>query len=278
MIRQLATKVSIGLALTLAGLGAWSCTKYPSCKKDGDCRAEVGEVCVGGSCQNCKTDAECVVRTPAGQDAWTCNAFRCGPPNGGDAAIAGGGEEGDPCVQRTDCYGGLACREGVCSLCTEDVECAPSTCNLASGRCGPEGACETDDQCAMDEICDGGMCVFSGELGDDGGGPCGLAAVYFAFDSDELTPKTAEELTGVASCISSQGREVILEAHADDRGTEEYNILLTERRGRMVRTFLSDQGVPGELLKVLAKGSLEATGSDEAGRSRDRRVSILWPQ
>ncbi|MCA9649301.1 MAG: OmpA family protein [Myxococcales bacterium] len=278
MTRQLATRLSIGLALALGGLAAWSCTKYPSCKKDGDCRAEAGESCLGGVCQNCKTDADCVARTPGGQDVWTCNAYRCGPPDGRDPAIAAGGEEGDPCLQRSDCYGGLACREGACSPCSEDAQCAPSTCNLGTGRCGPEGACETDGQCAMDEICDGGMCVFSGDLGDEGGGPCGLAAVYFAFDSDEITPKALEELGGVAGCIASQGRELILEAHADDRGTEEYNILLTERRGRKVQQLLVDGGVPVELLKVLAKGSLEATGRDESGRSRDRRVAFIWPE
>ena len=87
-----------------------------------------------------------------------------------------------------------------------------------------------------------------------------------------------EELGGVAGCIASQGRELILEAHADDRGTVEYNILLTERRGRKVQQLLVDGGVPVELLKVLAKGSLEATGRDESGRSRDRRVAFIWPE
>jgi hypothetical protein len=45
-------------------LPAAGCKKYPSCKKDKDCQA--GESCVGNVCQNCKTDAECVDKTPAG--------------------------------------------------------------------------------------------------------------------------------------------------------------------------------------------------------------------
>jgi peptidoglycan-associated lipoprotein len=276
---HLAGSLGLGLGLMVAALASLGCAKYPSCKKDKDCRAEAGEHCVGGVCQNCKADADCVARTPAGQPPWTCNAYRCGPAGATDGAVVGsGGQEGDPCTQRIDCMEGLTCREGACAGCTADAECSPSTCNLDTGRCATSGACQTDEQCAMDEICDGGTCVFSGNLGDPDGGPCGLAAVYFGFDSDELTPKTQEELTATAACITQQGVTVYLEAHADDRGTEEYNILLTERRGTMVRSFLGEQGVPAELLQVIAKGSLEAKATDEPSRAKERRVAFIWPQ
>jgi peptidoglycan-associated lipoprotein len=275
---HLAGALGIGLGLAVAGLATLGCTKYPSCKKDEHCRAEAGERCVGGVCQNCEADADCVARTPAGQPPFTCNAYRCGPAGAADAAVAGaGGREGDPCAQPTDCLEGLTCREGACAPCTADVECSPATCNLDSGRCSVSGACQTDDQCAMDEICTEGTCQFSGNLGNDDGGPCGLAAVYFGFDSVELTPKIQEELTATAECITQQGRPIYLEAHADDRGTEEYNILLTERRGTMVRTFLGEQGVPPELMQVIAKGSLEAEGKDEPSRAKERRVALIWP-
>lgn len=281
MTRRLVGALGLSLGVVAAAIALASCAKYPSCKKDGDCRAEAGEACVGGVCQNCKADADCVARTPAGQPAWTCNAYRCGPPGAIDGAGAGGGgNEGDPCTQATDCGQGLVCREGACAACTADLECSPSTCDLATGRCrgsGGGGPCQTDEQCAMDEICDGGTCIFSGDLPGADGGPCGLAAVYFGFDSDELTPTTQEQLTAAADCITQQSRSVILEAHADDTGTEEYNILLTERRGSMVRTFLAGRGVPIELLQVIAKGSLEAKATDEASRAKERRVSILWP-
>lgn len=283
--QRLVGTLGLGLGLLLGLLAAViatvGCAKYPSCKKDQDCRAEAGEHCVGGVCQNCKADADCMARTPAGQPAWTCNAYRCGPPGATDgAAVGSGGNEGEPCAQASDCMQGLTCREGACASCTADIECSPSTCDLATGRCrgsGGGGPCQTDDQCAMDEICDGGTCVFSGDLPGADGGPCGLAAVYFGFDSDELTPTTQEQLTTAADCITQQSRSVILEAHADDTGTEEYNILLTERRGSMVRTFLAGKGVPIELLQVIAKGSLEAKATDETSRAKERRVSILWP-
>jgi hypothetical protein len=260
------------LCAFVAVVGLSGCKKYPQCRKTKDCHA--GETCVGGVCQNCTSDAECIDDTPAGQPAWTCKAFRCGPagPDGGGA----GAQAGEPCTQRLDCAAGLACKAGVCASCTEDADCDAAGCDLESGRCKSSGPCETDEQCAMDEICDGGLCVFSGDLGDEGG-PCGLAAVYFGFDSDELTPETRGQLDGLASCLTEHGIGIFLEAHADDRGTEEYNIMLTERRGRQVAGYLAEKGVAEGLLQVIAKGDLEATGKDETARSKERRVQFLWP-
>jgi peptidoglycan-associated lipoprotein len=263
------------LSMLVVGLGASACKKpqYPACKKDKHCKVDLGEKCVDGNCQNCTTDADC-----AGKGAATkCHEFRCQDPAQIDQSGGGGSELGGPCTQTTDCVGGWVCTEGACSQCTDDVQCSPSTCNFDTGRCAAAGQCQTDDQCPMDEICDGGMCIFSGTTPGGGSGPCGLDAVYFAFDSDQLTPKSEEELKGLATCIAENGKQVYLEAHADNVGTEEYNILLTEKRGASVKGFLEANGAPAELLQVIAKGNLEASGSTESERSKDRRVQFVWP-
>ena len=119
------------------------------------------------------------------------------------------------------------------------------------------------------------MCVYSGEP-TGGGDVCGLDTVYFAFDSSVLTPSHRQSLEEAAMCIADSGRSVVLEAHADNVGTEEYNILLTERRGQSVAGLLETAGVPTELLSVLAKGSLEASGQTESDRARDRRVELYF--
>ncbi len=282
LFRSLLEPRSLGLALgaLLLAVPTTGCKNknYPQCKKDKHCKQDLGEKCVDGSCQNCKADTDCVGKGPEGGPAWVCKDFRCMDP--AEAAAAGGGsgsgELGAPCTQKVDCVGGLVCTAGACAGCTDDIECSPGTCTIESGRCSAEGQCQTDDQCPMDEICDGGMCIFAGG-GGEGGGPCNLEAVYFAFDSDKLTPKSQEELSAAAECISQQGVEVVLEAHADAVGTEEYNIMLTERRGGSVRSFLTEKGVPAELLRVLAKGSLESTGSNESERAKERRVQLIWP-
>jgi peptidoglycan-associated lipoprotein len=263
------------LALASLALGVAACKKpeYPACKKDKHCKVDLGEKCVDGSCQNCTTNADCAEKGAG----FVCHEFRCqdAAEIGKDGA-GGGGEIGDPCTSQSDCTGGWACSEGKCATCVDDTQCSPSTCNLDTGRCSNTGQCQTDDQCAMDEICDGGTCVFSGG-GGGGTDPCGLEAVYFGFDGADVGDKQAEDLKALAQCITTQNKNVILEAHADNVGTEEYNILLTERRGASVKKVLVDAGAPDSLLQVIAKGDLESQGSTEDQRSKERREQFVWP-
>jgi flagellar motor protein MotB len=274
MLRPLLPALVSTLGLLALASSLTACKQeYPACKKDKHCKAELGEKCVDKLCQECKADAEC-----AGKGAgFVCKEFHCLDPKLAGNTGPGGGEIGDPCVAQPDCTGGWACNEGKCAMCTDDGQCAPSTCNVETGRCSNTGQCQTDDMCQMDEICDGGTCVFSGAAGGTTTGPCGLDAVYFGFDSDNVGDKQAEQLKALAACITQQNKNVVLEAHADGVGTEEYNILLTERRGTAVKQLLLDNGVPPALLQVISKGDLEAQAATEAERHKERRVQFRWP-
>lgn len=266
--------------LTLLALPLWMTTgckapPYPQCKKDKHCKVDLGEKCVDGKCQNCTTDEDCKAKGPGGTD-WVCHEFLCTDP--ATITDGAGGGLGSPCTQTIDCSSGFVCRDGVCSQCTDDVECEGGTCDLATGTCSTSaggGTCSTDDDCQMDEICDNGTCVFSDIT--PGNDPCGLKAVYFGFDSPKIEEDAAEKLRGVAECIKGQNTMVYLEAHADPRGTEEYNIMLTDKRGQSVKKFLGDLGVTSDLMQVISKGSLEASGTDEASWQEDRRVEFVWP-
>jgi peptidoglycan-associated lipoprotein len=277
MLHRLARLIPLS---SLVLLGLVGCKPdYPACKKDKHCNAEEGEKCVEGLCQNCTTNEDCVGKGENGEN-WVCHEFRCTDPAevpGG----AGGGEQGAPCTDTTACAPGLVCKAGICDVCMQDADCVTGTCNLDTGRCADAGtggaSCTTDDECAMDEICDSGMCVFSGDYGGDGAVMCDLPAVYFDFDSPKLKPEVEEQLKTAAQCIADQGRLVYLEAHADPRGTEEYNILLTDKRGQSVKSYLQNLGVTPENMQVISKGSLEATGTDESSWSQDRRVQFIWP-
>ncbi|MEM6995062.1 MAG: OmpA family protein [Myxococcota bacterium] len=262
----------------LGALAVTACKKdpYPACRKDKDCTTDIGEVCVSGMCQNCTTDADCDARG----DGLTCVEFRCAPADLGDGGVASGADGGEDgtvvgaaCAQRTDCGGGLSCTAGTCQPCHEDLACAPYACNLDTNRCDPMGSCQADNDCTADEICDGGMCVYSGPT--HAAGVCGLDAVYFAFDSSAPTPGVADQLEQAAACLVESGQGVTLEAHADNVGTEEYNIMLTERRGRGVADVLVSYGVPRGQLEVIAKGNLEANGATEGERAKDRRVDLI---
>jgi peptidoglycan-associated lipoprotein len=176
------------------------------------------------------------------------------------------------------------CTAGACAACSADAECSPNTCDIGTGRCltagqTPAGTqCQTDDQCAMEEICDNGNCVFSGISEGSGGNPCpATETLYFGFDSPNLEPADQEKLKALAECMKTQAtRTVILEAHADSRGTEEYNIMLTDKRGNNVKDFLQQLGVDPSKMNVVSKGDLESTGTDDASMAKDRRVQFVW--
>jgi peptidoglycan-associated lipoprotein len=266
------------LASAVMALSLSACKKpeYPACKRNKHCNQEMGEKCVDGTCQNCVDNSECEGKGPNGMN-YVCHEFRCVDPS----EAVGGAGQGSPCMSSLDCTGGFVCKAGICDFCVGDIDCPAGTCNFASGLCdggipGSAGSCSIDDDCAIDEICDGGMCIFSGDYGGGGEVLCDLQAVFFGFDSPRLTPETEENLKAAAACIADQGRLVYLEAHADPRGTEEYNILLTDRRGQGVKSFLVNLGVPPENMQVISKGSLEARGSDEASYADDRRVEFIW--
>jgi len=266
------------LVLTIA-FSVSGCKKppYPECKKDKHCNQDLGEKCTDGKCQNCTSDSDCFGKGPGGAD-WTCYEFRCMDPSEVPAG-GGAGGLGSPCTQTIDCSGGLVCTAGKCSACTDDLQCEGGTCDIATGTCttksGGAGQCTTDDECAMDEICDGGACVFSGVTA--GSNPCGIDAIYFGFDSPQITDDAKSQLDQIAPCLVQQNRLVYLEAHADPRGTEEYNIMLTDRRGQTVKQYLSTKGVSAENMQVISKGNLEASGTNESEWAKDRRVQFIFP-
>lgn len=273
-LQSLPVLLNAFLAVALLGVGACK-PDYPECKRDKHCKQEEGETCVDGMCQNCTADEDCLAKGPSGEN-WVCHEFRCTDPTTLPGQT-GNGEQGSPCNATAECVQGLVCRAGICDVCMTDGECAPGVCNLNTGRCEAAGGgqCTTDDQCAMDEVCDNGTCVLSDV--QPGSNPCSLSAVYFAFDSPKLDEKAQADLQAAAQCISSQNRLVYLEAHADPRGTEEYNILLTDKRGQSVKAFLENLGVAGANMNVISKGDLEATGTDESSWAQDRRVEFIWP-
>lgn len=274
--------LAIGLSFAALSLSACKKPEYPKCKKDKHCNVDLDEKCVDGQCQNCKADADCSGKGPNGA-VWKCIDFRCQDP-----ALAGagsGGGAGSPCAQTIDCSGGLVCKAGTCGSCTDDLDCQPGTCNVGTGTCnvpgaGGAGQCSTDMDCAMDEICDLGACVFSGQAGVGGANPCpDVPKVYFAFDNPVPDAADQEKLKQLAECLKTNPNQtLVLEAHADSRGTEEYNIMLTDKRGNNIKDFLQNLGVDPSRMTVVSKGDLEATGTDEGGMKEDRRVEFLYGQ
>lgn len=99
----------------------------------------------------------------------------------------------------------------------------------------------------------------------------------FDYDKDELTTDDRAVLDQLATCLVSgalKGKPVALIGRADPRGTEEYNLALGSRRATSVSQYLQRLGVPATQLPQTTRGALDASGSDEAGWAKDRRVDL----
>ena len=103
----------------------------------------------------------------------------------------------------------------------------------------------------------------------------------FEYDKDELTKEDRDVLDQLATCMTSgalKGKAVSLIGRADPRGTEEYNLGLGSRRASSVSTYLGRLGVGEPQMAVTTRGALDATGTDESGWQKDRRVDVQLKQ
>jgi peptidoglycan-associated lipoprotein len=109
---------------------------------------------------------------------------------------------------------------------------------------------------------------------------CGIAApkAHFAFDSANVQSQDTSTLDQVARCFVSgplKGRTLKLVGHADPRGETEYNFVLGNSRADAVGGFMRSKGMDSAKVATTSRGELDATGSDEPGWARDRRVDLL---
>ena len=99
----------------------------------------------------------------------------------------------------------------------------------------------------------------------------------FDFDSEQLSEGEKAVLEQVAKCLTTgplKGRAVDLVGRADPRGETEYNMTLGAKRARAAHSFLAGLGVGSDKLFDTSRGELDATGTDEGGWRKDRRVDI----
>ena len=103
--------------------------------------------------------------------------------------------------------------------------------------------------------------------------------IYFDFDQSTIRAGFREVLNGHAAYLAQNpGARVVLEGHADERGTREYNMALGERRGNAVSRYLVVQGVSVDAIEVVSFGEERPVneGHDESSWSENRRVEIRY--
>jgi peptidoglycan-associated lipoprotein len=109
--------------------------------------------------------------------------------------------------------------------------------------------------------------------------PCTISRVHFAFDSALLEAGTRAELKEVAACLAQKRpATVLIEGHADERGTTAYNLALGARRADAVRTYLKDLGTGGALQTISFGKELPLVkGTGEQAWSQNRRAELRLP-
>ena len=89
--------------------------------------------------------------------------------------------------------------------------------------------------------------------------PQTLEDVFFDYDQYTIRRDAVSALEQNAKVLMKRysKREILIEGHCDERGTEEYNLILGERRATVVKNYLVDLGVPASNLQVLSLGKNE---------------------
>lgn len=105
-----------------------------------------------------------------------------------------------------------------------------------------------------------------------------IGDVYFDFDESTLTEQAREQLTRNANWLrENPGFIVTLEGHADERGTNEYNLALGERRATTAVDYLASLGVDRGTLRTISYGEERpvCTESTESCWQRNRRAHFV---
>lgn len=240
ILRCLHGLVSCALLGVLVGaIGCTSEPEYPNCENDRHCqRNGRREFCIQRRCQQCRATEDCA-------SDQTCLRNRCVP--GVNAC------DGD-----NDCLVNQVCD---------------------NHRCVPRPECDSVRPCGDGRRCEAGRCVAEvaqdTDPNDNRGAQCSFEPPLFDFDDVTLSEEARAALQRAVECIQRErNTRYVLIGRADPRGTAEYNLALGERRARVVQRYMISLGVLPDRLAVSSEGSEFATGTDEAGWRRDRRVDF----
>jgi peptidoglycan-associated lipoprotein len=109
----------------------------------------------------------------------------------------------------------------------------------------------------------------------------GLERVPFEFDQYTLTGEAREILSRNARFLQAYpNTKVMIEGHCDERGSDEYNLALGERRARAVQSYLVTLGIPSSQMSIISYGEeipLVPESSEEAW-AKNRRADFKQAQ
>jgi len=140
-------------------------------------------------------------------------------------------------------------------------------------KCGDadnDGVCDADDKCPS---------TAAGAKVDKVGCPLEQTLkLLFDFDSAELRPESITELERLVKFMGDVPfATVLIEGHTDSKGSDAYNLKLSDRRAKSVYDYLTSRGVdPGRLSSIGKGESMPIADNDtEEGRQQNRRVMLI---
>ena len=100
------------------------------------------------------------------------------------------------------------------------------------------------------------------------------APIYFEYDSDALGEAARSALDQKLAILQANtGIRLRIAGHADERGSDEYNLALGQRRAAAAKRYLTQRGIPEAQIEIVSFGEERpaASGSDEAAMAQNRR-------
>jgi peptidoglycan-associated lipoprotein len=114
---------------------------------------------------------------------------------------------------------------------------------------------------------------------NDPNSPLSQRILYFELDSSQIKDEDRDIIRVHAEFLAAHSDiMIVLEGHADERGSREYNIALGEKRAKSVKQLMTLQGVREQQIQVISFGEERpvALGHDGSAWNLNRRVEILY--
>ncbi|TLU61200.1 peptidoglycan-associated lipoprotein Pal [Thalassotalea litorea] len=103
--------------------------------------------------------------------------------------------------------------------------------------------------------------------------------IYFDFDTSKLSASVTATLDAHAAFLANNtNAKVVIEGHADERGTPEYNIALGERRAQAVQKYLENAGVSSSQIETVSYGEEKpaVNSRTESAFAENRRAVLVY--
>ena len=133
--------------------------------------------------------------------------------------------------------------------------------------------CSSDSECADNQLCIRAECVdITPDLAE-----CGATLVHFDFEQSDVRSDDATKLQRMGRCLMTLHKlHVTIAGNADERGTEEYNLALGDKRATAVEDYLQRLGVPQDQLRRVTYGKDRplCTQHNEECWAKNRRAAL----